>query len=88
MKFFLLITLLSLCPLSVKASIDDAKAAALAKQNACLGCHAIDKKIVGPSLQAIAKKICKRSQCISVFKKQNFERWIGIMGCCPHASKR
>ena len=26
---------------------DDQKAFALAKQNACLGCHAVDKKIVG-----------------------------------------
>ena len=30
--------------------------AALAKQNACLGCHAVDKKVVGPSFQAVAKK--------------------------------
>ena len=56
LKSFLLFTLILLCSLSAKASGDDAKAAVLAKQNACLGCHAVDKKIVGPSLQAVAKK--------------------------------
>ena len=55
-KFFLLVTLFSLSPLNVQATPDDVKAAALAKQNACLGCHAVDKKVVGPSFQAVAKK--------------------------------
>ena len=55
-KYFLLATLFSLCSLNLQAATDDAKAAALAKQNACLGCHAVDKKIVGPSFQAVAKK--------------------------------
>jgi len=35
---------------------NDQKAFALAKQNACLGCHAVDKKIVGPSFQSVAQK--------------------------------
>ncbi|MDZ7813853.1 MAG: c-type cytochrome [Ideonella sp.] len=28
----------------------------LAKKNACMACHAVDKKLVGPSYQDIAKK--------------------------------
>jgi cytochrome c len=28
----------------------------LAKQNACLGCHATNKKIVGPSFESVAQK--------------------------------
>ncbi len=28
----------------------------LAQKNACLACHAVDKKLVGPSYQDIAKK--------------------------------
>jgi cytochrome c len=28
----------------------------LAKKNACIGCHAVDKKMVGPSYQEVAKK--------------------------------
>lgn len=35
----------------------DAKAAeALAKKNACLTCHATDKKLVGPAYKDVAKK--------------------------------
>ncbi len=28
----------------------------LAKKNACTACHAVDKKVVGPSYQEVAKK--------------------------------
>ncbi|CAM3751101.1 c-type cytochrome [Polynucleobacter antarcticus] len=35
---------------------ENARALSLAKQNACLGCHAINKKIVGPGFQEVAKK--------------------------------
>ncbi len=34
----------------------NSQALMLAKQNACLGCHAIDKKIVGPSFKSVAMK--------------------------------
>ena len=40
----------------VLASSEDQTVFAVAKQNACLGCHASNKKIVGPSFQAIAQK--------------------------------
>lgn len=29
---------------------------ALAQKNACLACHAVDKKLVGPAFQDVAKK--------------------------------
>ena len=29
---------------------------AIAQKNGCLGCHAADKKVVGPSYQEVAKK--------------------------------
>ena len=56
LKFFLFAALPLVFSLSARATADDTKAFALAKQNACLGCHALDKKIVGPGLQSIAKK--------------------------------
>jgi len=83
MKFFLLVTLLSLFPLSVKASIDDAKSAALAKQNACLGCHAVDKKIVGPSLQAIAKKYASDPNASAFLKNKILKGGSGSWGVVP-----
>jgi len=39
------------------ASADDPAAAmALAQKNACLSCHGVDKKIVGPAYKDVAKK--------------------------------
>ncbi len=41
---------------SVPASIDVPKAMELARNNACMSCHAVDKKLVGPAYKAIAEK--------------------------------
>ncbi|HUX30818.1 MAG TPA: c-type cytochrome [Thiobacillus sp.] len=44
--------------LSGVASADDDKdeAKALAQKNACMSCHGVDKKIVGPAYKEVAKK--------------------------------
>jgi cytochrome c len=34
---------------------------ALAQKNACMACHAVDKKVVGPSYQDVAKKYAGKS---------------------------
>jgi cytochrome c len=51
----------------------DQKAFALAKQNACLGCHAVDKKIVGPSFQSVAQKY-KHDQNAPAFLKNKIAK--------------
>lgn len=38
------------------ASLPAAANLALAQKNACIACHAVDKKLVGPSYQDVAKK--------------------------------
>ena len=50
----LILTALSaaLLTLATAASADQA----LAQKNACMSCHAVDKKIVGPALKDVAKK--------------------------------
>ncbi|CAM3681683.1 c-type cytochrome [Polynucleobacter arcticus] len=83
MKFFLLLTLFVLCPLSVQASTDDIKAVVLAKQNACLGCHALDKKIVGPSLQAVAKKYANDPNAKAFLKNKILKGGSGSWGVVP-----
>lgn len=55
------------------ASSEDAKAFAIAKQNACLGCHAINKKIVGPSYQDIAAKY-KNNPSANAFLKNKIQK--------------
>ncbi len=65
------------------ASSENAKAFAIAKQNACLGCHAINKKIVGPSFQDIAAKY-KNSPSANVLLKNKIQKGgAGSWGVVP-----
>lgn len=41
---------------SMAHAMDAAAAKALAQKNACLACHAVDKKLVGPSYKDVAAK--------------------------------
>jgi cytochrome c len=82
-KLFLLTTLLSFYSLSVHASADDARAMALAKKSACLGCHALDKKIVGPSFQAIAKKYSNDPGATIFIKNKILKGGSGSWGVVP-----
>jgi cytochrome c len=50
MKKLTAITLFALASTGAWANAD------LAKKNNCLACHAVDKKIVGPAYQDVAKK--------------------------------
>ena len=56
-KAFLFFALLASCIKVVTANDENQKAYALAKQNACLGCHAIDKKLLDPAFKQWHKNI-------------------------------
>ncbi|QWD62083.1 c-type cytochrome [Polynucleobacter sp. MWH-UH25E] len=62
---------------------DDQKAFALAKQNACLGCHAVDKKIVGPSFQAVAQKYQHDQNATTFLKNKITKGGAGSWGVVP-----
>jgi cytochrome c len=51
-------TLISLATCAALLSVSGAALASkdLAQKNACLSCHAVDKKIVGPAFKDVAKK--------------------------------
>jgi len=82
-KFFLFAAFLLLYSLSVQASSEDAKAMSLAKQSACLGCHAVDKKIVGPSFQAVAKKYVIDPNATVFLKNKILKGGSGSWGVVP-----
>jgi cytochrome c len=82
-KYIFLAATLLLCPLNSRASTDDSKAIALAKQNVCLGCHAVEKKIVGPSLQAIAKKYTNDPNAMAFLKNKILKGGSGSWGAVP-----
>lgn len=82
-KIFFLFAALA-CFMSVaQASAEDEKAFAIAKQNACLGCHAINKKIVGPSFQAIAEKYKGDANAQTFLKNKIAKGGSGSWGVVP-----
>jgi cytochrome c len=83
LRLTLLVILCALYPLAVHASSDDTKAVALAKQSACLGCHAVDKKIVGPSFQAVAKKYANDPNANGFLKNKILKGGSGSWGVVP-----
>jgi len=68
---------------SAHASSESAKAFAIAKQNACLGCHASNKKIVGPSFQDIATRYKNHSSANSLLKNKIRKGGAGSWGVVP-----
>jgi cytochrome c len=79
---FLFTLLASLIPLAW-ANIEDANAFAIAKQNACLGCHAINKKIVGPSFQSVAEKYKSDPSAQTFLKNKIAKGGSGSWGVVP-----
>jgi len=68
---------------AAQANEEDQKAFAIAKQNACLGCHAINKKIVGPSFQDIAAKYKNSPSANALLKNKIQKGGAGSWGVVP-----
>ena len=49
-------TLIALAALGIAAALPAAANEELAKKSACTACHAVDKKVVGPSFKEVAAK--------------------------------
>jgi len=56
MKQFVIAAALFAAAASAHAAVDAAKAQEIANKNACMGCHQVDKKLVGPSYKDVAAK--------------------------------
>ncbi|MBU3621411.1 c-type cytochrome [Polynucleobacter sp. CS-Odin-A6] len=82
-KWILCIALLLVYFSAARAANDDLAPLALAKQNACLGCHAVDKKIVGPSFQAVAKKYSNDPNATAFLKNKILKGGSGSWGVVP-----
>jgi cytochrome c len=67
----------------VQASAEDEKAFLTAKKNACLGCHAMNKKIVGPSFQSVAEKYKNDSNAQVFLKNKIAKGGSGSWGVVP-----
>ncbi|WP_114639421.1 c-type cytochrome [Polynucleobacter necessarius] len=67
----------------VYANSEDQQAVALAKKSACLGCHATNKKIVGPSFQSVAQKYKNDAGAQMFLKNKITKGGAGSWGVVP-----
>lgn len=56
---------------------------ALAKERNCLTCHMIDKKVVGPSYQDVAKKYAGQKDAIDKLAAKILKGGAGVWGLVP-----
>ena len=56
---------------------------ATAEKNACLNCHAVDKKMVGPAFKDIASKYKARSDAETYLSQKITQGGAGVWGAIP-----
>ncbi|AIO33714.1 MULTISPECIES: c-type cytochrome [Burkholderia cepacia complex] len=55
----------------------------VARSNACMGCHAVDRKLVGPSFKDIAARYKADPQAVAKLSKKVKEGGSGVWGAIP-----
>jgi cytochrome c len=55
----------------------------IANSNACMGCHAVDRKLVGPSFQQIATKYKGDAQATAKLARKVKDGGSGVWGMIP-----
>ena len=56
---------------------------ALAQKNACMACHAVDKKLVGPAYKEIAKKYAGDAKAADALAAKIIKGGSGVWGAIP-----
>lgn len=65
------------------AAFSPADAMNIARKNACMGCHTVDRKLVGPSFQQIAGKYKGDPQAQARLETKVRDGGSGVGACCP-----
>ena len=73
----------SLASLAISAAASAQDAAKLAQEKACLACHAIDKKVVGPSYKDVAAKYRSDKNAEATLVKKVRAGGVGVWGQVP-----
>lgn len=55
----------------------------IAQGNACMGCHAVDRKLVGPSFQQVAARYKGNPQAQAVLMRKVKDGGSGVWGVIP-----
>ena len=69
----------ALTTLSASALADEA----LAKSKNCMACHAVDKKLVGPSYKDVAKKYGADAKAVDALAEKIVKGGSGVWGAIP-----
>jgi cytochrome c len=79
-----IVALAGLAELVTAAWADDApRGQMIARANACMGCHAVDRKVVGPSFQQIAAKYKGDAQAPAKLVNKVKDGGSGVWGVLP-----
>jgi cytochrome c len=70
------------------AAFSTADAMNIARKNACMGCHAVDRKLVGPSFLQIAGKYKGDAQAQARLETKVKDGGSGVWGVLPMPSHR
>ncbi|MGV7243778.1 c-type cytochrome [Caballeronia sp. M23-90] len=70
------------------AAVSPADAMNIARKNACMGCHAVDRKLVGPSFQQIAEKYKGDAKAPARLEAKVRDGGSGVWGMLPMPSHR
>ncbi|CAN7527177.1 Cytochrome c-552 [compost metagenome] len=82
MKQFVIAALMFGAAASAHA-VDAAKAQEIANKNACMGCHQVDKKLVGPSYKEVAAKYKGDKNALATLTKKVKSGGSGVWGPVP-----
>ncbi|HZZ09242.1 MAG TPA: c-type cytochrome [Paraburkholderia sp.] len=67
----------------VARAADATRGQAIANSNACMGCHAVDRKLVGPSFQQIAARYKGDAQAPVKLSRKVKDGGAGVWGMIP-----
>jgi cytochrome c len=76
-------TLAALAALLALTSLPATANTALAQKNSCTACHAVDKKLVGPAFQEIAKKYATEKDAVATLTESIRKGGAGKWGPVP-----
>ncbi|WP_042883486.1 c-type cytochrome [Cupriavidus necator] len=82
MKQFVIAALMLGAAASAHA-VEAAKAQEIANKNACMGCHQVDKKLVGPSYKEVAAKYKGDKNALATLTKKVKGGGSGVWGPVP-----
>lgn len=83
MKQFVIATVLLAGTVSAHAAVDAAKAQAIANKNACMGCHQVERKLVGPAYKDVANKYKGDKNAMAMLSKKIKAGGAGAWGPVP-----